>query len=200
MLDLKLIREHAEDVKQGVRRKGLDPSLVDEAMRLDEERRKEIQHAEMLKSRKNTVSAQVAKMKAKGEDASAVIAEMRGVADEIKAADDQLRSVEERLQAVMLSIPNIPHPSVPDGEDPGRQQGDRRMGRDTCHRLHAEAALGAGGKTEDHRFRPWHEDHRRGFSGLCRERGATGTRAHQLLPGSERRTWIHRADAPLNGQ
>ena len=118
MLDLKLIREHADDVKHGVRRKGMDPSLVDEAMRLDEERRKEIQHAETLKSRKNTVSAQVARMKSKGEDASAVIVEMRGVADEIKAADDHLRSVEERLQAVMLSIPNLPHPSVPDGITP----------------------------------------------------------------------------------
>ena len=118
MLDLKLIREHADDVKHGVRRKGMDPSLVDEAMRLDEERRKEIQHAETLKSRKNTVSAQVARMKSKGEDASAVIVEMRGVADEIKAADDHLRSVEERLQAVMLSIPNLPHPSVPDGKTP----------------------------------------------------------------------------------
>ena len=70
----------------------MDPSLVDDALRLDEERRKEIQHAETLKSRKNTVSGQVAKMKAKGEDASAVIAEMRGVADEIKAADDHVSS------------------------------------------------------------------------------------------------------------
>ncbi len=122
MLDLKLIREHADTVKEGVRRKGLDPSAVDEALRLDEERRKELQHAETLKSRKNTVSAQVAKMKSKGEDASAVIAEMRGVADEIKGADDRLRSVEERLQAVMLSIPNLPHPSVPDGKTPAENQ------------------------------------------------------------------------------
>lgn len=122
MLDLKLIREHADDVKEGVRRKGLDPSAVDEALRLDEERRKEIQHAETLKSRKNAVSAQVAKMKSKGEDASAVITEMRGVADEIKAADEKLRTVEEQLQAVMLSLPNIPHPSVPEGKTPADNQ------------------------------------------------------------------------------
>jgi seryl-tRNA synthetase len=122
MLDLKLIREHTDLVKDGVRRKLMDPSAVDEALRLDEERRKEIQHAEALKSKKNTVSAQVAKMKSKGEDASSVIAEMRGVADEIKAADDQLRSVEERLQAVMLSIPNVPHASVPDGKTPAENQ------------------------------------------------------------------------------
>ena len=111
MLDMKLIREHADAVKDGVGKKGMDPSAVDEALRLDEERRKGIHLAETLKSRKNAVSAQVAKMKSKGEDAAAVIAEMRGVADEIKAADDELRIVEERLHAVMLSIPNLPHPS-----------------------------------------------------------------------------------------
>ncbi len=118
MIDIKLIREHADAVKEGVRRKGNDASAVDEALRLDEERRRCIQHGETLKSRKNTVSAQVAKMKSKGEDPSAVIAEMRGVADEIKAADDELRSVEERLQAVMLSLPNLPHSSVPEGTTP----------------------------------------------------------------------------------
>ena len=122
MLDIKLIREHTDAVKEGVRRKGLDPSAVDEALALDEDRRKRIQHAETLKSRKNTVSAQVAKMKSKGEDASALIAEMRGVADEIKTVDDLLRSVEDRLQAVMLSIPNIPHSSVPDGRTPAENQ------------------------------------------------------------------------------
>ncbi len=118
MLDIRLIREQTELVKEGVRRKGMDTSLVDEALQLDEQRRKEIQHVETLKSRKNAVSAQVGIMKSKGEDASAVIAEMRGVADEIKAADDLLRGIEERLQAVMLSIPNLPHPSVPDGKTP----------------------------------------------------------------------------------
>ncbi len=118
MLDIRLIREQTELVKEGVRRKGMDTSLVNEALQLDEQRRKGIQHVETLKSRKNAVSAQVGIMKSKGEDASAVIAEMRGVADEIKAADDLLRGIEERLQAVMLSIPNLPHPSVPDGKTP----------------------------------------------------------------------------------
>ncbi len=122
MLDIRLIREQTELVKEGVRRKGMDPALVGEALQLDEERRKGIQHAETLKSRKNAVSAQVAKMKSKGEDASAVIAEMRGVADEIKAADDLLRGVEERLRAVMLSIPNLPHPSVPEGKTPAENK------------------------------------------------------------------------------
>ncbi len=122
MLDMKLIREHADAVKDGVGKKGLDPSAVDEALRLDEERRKGIHLAETLKSRKNAVSAQVAKMKSKGEDAAAVIAEMRGVADAIKAADDELRIVEERLHAVMLSIPNLPHPSVPEGKTPANNQ------------------------------------------------------------------------------
>src|SRR5512147_1117770 len=118
MLDIKLIREQTDAVREGVRRKGMDPAAVDEVLRLDEQRRKNILHGETLKSRKNTVSAQVAKMKSKGEDASAVIEEMRGVADEIKAADEELRGLEKQLQAVMLSIPNIPHATVPDGVTP----------------------------------------------------------------------------------
>jgi seryl-tRNA synthetase len=73
---------------------------------------------EALKSRKNTVSAQVAAMKAKKEDATAVIAEMRGVADEIKSLDNALRTTEESLRALMLQIPNLPDPSVPDGTSP----------------------------------------------------------------------------------
>ena len=69
MLDIRVIREHTEEVKEGVRRKAQDPASVDEAVRLDERRRALLQNAEALKSRKNTVSAQVAKMKSRQEDA-----------------------------------------------------------------------------------------------------------------------------------
>jgi len=116
MLDIRFVRDNIEAVKDGVRKKGEDPSSVDEAVRLDEQRRQLLQKVETLKSRKNTVSAEVAKMKSKGDDASAVIAEMKSVADEIKALDDQLKAVEETLRLVMLQIPNIPHPSVPVGK------------------------------------------------------------------------------------
>lgn len=122
MLDIRFIRDHSAEVKQGVRNKGADDSLVDEALRLDETRRGLLQKTEALKSRKNLVSAQVARMKAKGEDTSAVIAETRSVADEIKAIDGELAAAEEQLRSVLLQIPNIPHPSVPVGKTPEQNQ------------------------------------------------------------------------------
>ena len=122
MLDIRFIREHPDTVREGVARKGEDPVKVDEALRLDEQRRRLLQGTEALKSRKNTVSAEVARMKSQGQDATAVIAEMKTVADEIKQIDEELKGVEERLRATLLQIPNIPHPSVPSGKTPAENQ------------------------------------------------------------------------------
>jgi seryl-tRNA synthetase len=118
MLDIRFIRDNPALVKEGVARKGEDPSRVDDAIRLDEQRRQLLQRSEFLKSRKNSVSAQVAGMKSKKLDASALITEMKAVADDIKLLDDELKVVEQNLSAVMLLIPNIPHSTVPVGRTP----------------------------------------------------------------------------------
>ncbi len=122
MLDIRFIRDHVNAVTEGVAKKGEDTAKIVEALGLDEQRRSLIQKTETLKSRKNTVSTQVAKMKSSGEDASAVIAEMKSVADEIKTIDDELKSVEEKLRNTLLQIPNIPHSSVPVGKTPAENQ------------------------------------------------------------------------------
>lgn len=131
MLDLKTIREHTESVKEGIRSKGEDPARIDEILTLDEKRRQLVQHSESLKSRKNTVSADVAAMKAKKEDATALIEDMRAVADEIKTIDTELARTEEMLRAVLLTIPNIPHPSVPIGRGPAENKVIAEWGDDT---------------------------------------------------------------------
>jgi seryl-tRNA synthetase len=131
MLDLKTIREHTESVKEGIRSKGEDPARIDEILTLDEKRRQLVQHSESLKSRKNTVSADVAALKAKKEDATALIEDMRAVADEIKTIDTELARTEEMLRAVLLTIPNIPHPSVPIGKGPAENKVIAEWGDDT---------------------------------------------------------------------
>jgi seryl-tRNA synthetase len=131
MLDLKTIREHTESVKEGIRSKGEDPARIDEILTLDEKRRQLVQHSESLKSRKNTVSADVAALKAKKEDATALIEDMRAVADEIKTIDTELAGTEEMLRAVLLTIPNIPHPSVPIGRGPAENKVIAEWGDDT---------------------------------------------------------------------
>lgn len=122
MLDIKFIRDHPETVKEGVLKKGEDPARVDEILHLDEQRRQLLQKSEALKSRKNTVSSEVARMKSKGEDASAIIGEMKTVADNIKALDTELSKVDEELRSAMLLVPNVPHSSVPSGKTPGENQ------------------------------------------------------------------------------
>jgi seryl-tRNA synthetase len=122
MLDLKFVRDHPDTVKEGVRKKGEDPSRVEDVLSLDAHRREILQKSETLKSRKNTVSAEVAGKKSRGEDVTALIAEMKGVADEIKLLDDTLKEVEEKLHSTLLLIPNIPHPSVPVGTTPADNQ------------------------------------------------------------------------------
>ncbi len=117
MLDIKFIRENPQLVKEGIAKKG-DIDRVDDVLRLDARRRELIQQGEVLKSRRNTVSAEVGKLKREGKDASAVIAEMDTVKAQIKSFDDELASLEVDLNKLLLTIPNVPHPDVPVGKTP----------------------------------------------------------------------------------
>jgi seryl-tRNA synthetase len=130
MLDIRFIREHPDVVKEGVQKKGEDPSRIDEILQLDGKRRQLLQKNEALKSRKNTVSSDVARMKSQGEDASAVIAEMKIVSDNIKTLDDELKMVDDTLHSALLLVPNIPHPTVPVGKTPAENQVVATWGED----------------------------------------------------------------------
>ena len=83
---------------------------------MDVKRRELIANVEKLKSKRNEVSEQVAVLKREKKDADSLIAEMRVVGDEIKGIDEELREVEAKLDILLLSIPNIPHESVPVGD------------------------------------------------------------------------------------
>ena len=83
---------------------------------MDERRRQLLTQTEQLKNQRNVVSKEIAQKKKAGEDAKEKIAEMRRVGDEIKALDEEVRKVREELDRVLLTLPNIPHESVPTGE------------------------------------------------------------------------------------
>jgi len=116
MLDLKFIRANFEEVKAKLQHRGEDLTDLGTFEELDRKRRELILEAEQLKSKRNEVSQQVATLKREKQDADHLIVEMREVGDKIKGLDDQLREVEETLEKLLLSIPNIPHESVPVGE------------------------------------------------------------------------------------
>jgi seryl-tRNA synthetase len=121
MLDLKFIRENTEAVKNGIRLKKADDN-VDAILALDNQRRTLIGEGEGLKAKRNEVSAKVGQMKKAGENADAVIEEMNSVKTRIQQIDEELKTVEERLEELMLTVPNVPHPSVPVGNTPDDNQ------------------------------------------------------------------------------
>lgn len=117
MLDMKYLRNNFAEVKAKLTHRGEDLSELDRFGELDERRRELITKTEALKAQRNEVTKQISQLKKEKKDADAAIKEMREVGDKIKEYDDELRDIEATLETVMLSIPNIPHESVPVGED-----------------------------------------------------------------------------------
>jgi seryl-tRNA synthetase len=115
MLDLKLIRENPELIKQGIKNKN-EADKLDDLLKLDEQRRELILKADELKHKRNHVSSQIPQMKKAGQDVSSILAEMKTVSDQISALDSQLKEIELQVEDILLYIPNMPHESVPVGK------------------------------------------------------------------------------------
>ncbi|WP_280772255.1 serine--tRNA ligase [Salipaludibacillus daqingensis] len=128
MLDVKLLRNQFDEVKEKLAQRNEDISALDTFSDLDEKRRQTIQEVEELKSRRNKVSQEISQMKRDKKDASSVIEEMQQVSTEIKKLDDQLREVDEELNHLLLRIPNIPHESAPIGADEEDNEEIRKWG------------------------------------------------------------------------
>ncbi len=118
MLDIKRIRTNPQAIKDAmaVRGEEFDPSMIDEAVALDEKRREILAEVETLKSKKNSESQQVPKLKREGKNVDELLADMRALSDKIKEQDEELSKVEQNIEYILLRIPNIPHPDVPKGK------------------------------------------------------------------------------------
>ncbi|WP_462422087.1 serine--tRNA ligase [Salinicoccus sp. Marseille-QA3877] len=128
MLDIKVIRQETDLVKEKVTKRGMDPAVIDEILNLDKERRGLIQQTETLKSRRNKVSGEIAQKKKNKEDAEDVIKEMRDVGEEIKQVDARLNDIKEKFHDEMSGIPNLIHDDVPEGADDTENVEVRRTG------------------------------------------------------------------------
>lgn len=95
---------------------------------LDQQRREAITAAERLKAERNKASEEIARRKRAGEDAAALLAEMKRVSNEIAALDTHVTEFDARLREFMLSVPNVPHSSVPVGHDATANVEVRRWG------------------------------------------------------------------------
>jgi seryl-tRNA synthetase len=116
MLDINLFREKPDFVRDGMRKVGEAPVVVDRVRDADAEWRSLLSQAEDLKAERNKRSKEVGRMP-KGEEREALILEMREVGDRIKELDGRAGEVRERLDALLLRIPNIPHEDAPVGAD-----------------------------------------------------------------------------------
>ncbi|MEK6697459.1 MAG: serine--tRNA ligase [Nitrospirota bacterium] len=116
MLDLKLVREHTEQVRAAIRRRGAELDLR-EFLALDEKRRSTQQELEALRRKRNEVSEEIGRLKKAGKPAEDKVAEMRAEGDAITALENAGRETEEAQRNILLMIPNLPHASVPDGKD-----------------------------------------------------------------------------------
>ncbi|NKB22928.1 MAG: serine--tRNA ligase [Kiritimatiellae bacterium] len=116
MLDLKIVRNEIGRVRDGIRSRSVDIDL-DVVVQCDQQRRLLLQDVESLKSERNRVSKEIGALKKSGEDASAKQEAMRSVGIRINQLDQEIREVETHLHDLLLAIPNMPHESVPLGQD-----------------------------------------------------------------------------------
>ncbi|WP_409327999.1 serine--tRNA ligase [Staphylococcus pseudoxylosus] len=115
MLDIKLFRNDPDFVKEKVAKRGMEDTVVDEVLELDEQRRQLISKAEEMKAERNKVSGEIAQKKRNKEDADDAIAAMRKLGDKIKVLDDTLNQVDVDLNDKLSRIPNIIQDDVPEG-------------------------------------------------------------------------------------
>ena len=114
MLDINLIREQPDVVRQALKIRQMNPGVVDDLQQMDARRRALITEVELLKAQRNAVSKEIGKSKDAAER-QAKIEAMRQVGDQIDALDVQVKQVDEELQALVASIPNLPDPETPYG-------------------------------------------------------------------------------------
>jgi seryl-tRNA synthetase len=153
VLDLREIRQDLEPAREGLRRRGVDPALLDEALELDERRRAVLPELEQLRAEKNSASKQIGELQRGGEDASAAIAAVRELSEREKRLDEELATVEEGRAAVLAALPNLPDPTAPDKDEVLREVGEASAtGRNHVDLLGEHLGLEEGAQVSGSRF------------------------------------------------
>jgi seryl-tRNA synthetase len=129
MLDPSYIRDHIEEVRAGLRNRGLDPDkALEEIATLETARRRLIPELEGLKRAQNTSGDEIARAKRMGQDTGPVQEANRARSQEIKQKGFQLDSIDHQRMVAVLNLPNLPHASVPAGKSAADNVEVRRVG------------------------------------------------------------------------
>jgi seryl-tRNA synthetase len=116
MLDIKFVIQNFSQVEKALLMRGSKVG-IEVLKKYNSDRKEILLEIEDLRHKRNLVSQQIAEIKKAGEDANNLVAEMRDVADRIKELDKPLSDNEKRIHDIIMGLPNIPHPSVPEGRD-----------------------------------------------------------------------------------
>lgn len=127
MLDVKLLRDNLDEVKRRIATRGVVIDW-DEFVSLDRERREALAHIERLKERKNRLSGEIGKLKKTGGDATVLMNEVEAVSEAIRTSEAPLAVLEMRFEQFMLTLPNLPNPSVKVGKTADENREIRRWG------------------------------------------------------------------------
>lgn len=116
MLDIQLFRQNLDAVTAKLAQRGYQLDAVAFAA-LEAERKTLQTRMQTLQSERNAASKRIGEAKRKGEDASEMMAQVTSLGDELKAAELAFESIQDKQNGWLLSIPNLPHDSVPMGKD-----------------------------------------------------------------------------------
>ena len=116
MLDINLIKENPEKVKEGAKKKGYDPSIVDRLLKVDETRRQLIIEVDKFRQRRNLLGKKD-------------IEEGKKIKEMLRRLEPDLKAVEEEFNNLMLQIPNLPADDVPEGKDESENVEVKKWGK-----------------------------------------------------------------------
>lgn len=132
MLDIKFLKENTEYAKERLKLRNHDYSAeIDEAIALDTERRALIADTEAKKAEQNRISKQIPALKKEGKDVAPIFEEMKALSDTVKAEFAKIDEIDKRIADILLSVPNIPNPTLPVGNDDSANVEIRRWGEPT---------------------------------------------------------------------
>ena len=114
MIDPKMLREKSEVIYEGLKKRGTEINM-EKLLAADEKRRILIQESERMKSERNDLSNEIARLKKAGADGGDKITHLRDLGKIIEGVEQELRIVEKEWEDMLLVIPNIPHETVPIG-------------------------------------------------------------------------------------
>ena len=128
MLDIKMIRQNTDEIKERLATRGVKAETIDALLEKDKRRRELLVETEGLKQKRNEVSAEIANAKRNKQDATDAIKEMREVGAKIKSLDEELEEVEATVKDMASRLPNLPNPTIPVGPDESANVELRKVG------------------------------------------------------------------------